>query len=68
MAIAETNGPVFRAPAIDVRGVFFFAGVIVCLLGAAMLVPALHTIVLACKLMSRATKDAATKFGCPHTY
>jgi trk/ktr system potassium uptake protein len=41
MAIGETNRRVFHAPAIDLPAVFFFAGVIVCLFGAAMLLPAI---------------------------
>ena len=41
MAIAETDRRAFQAPAIDIAAVFFFAGVIVCFFGAAMLLPAI---------------------------
>jgi trk system potassium uptake protein TrkH len=41
MAIAKINGPVLRAPAVDLRAVLFFAGVVVCFFGAAMLLPAI---------------------------
>ena len=41
MAIAETDRRAFQAPAIDMPAVFFFAGVIVCFFGAAMLLPAI---------------------------
>jgi trk system potassium uptake protein len=41
MAIAETDRPVFQAPAIDLPAVCFFAGVIVGFFGAAMLLPAI---------------------------
>ena len=41
MAIAETDSRAFKAPAIDLPAVFFFAGVIVCFFGAAMLLPAI---------------------------
>ena len=41
MTIAETARRVLQAPAIDLPAVFFFAGVIVCFFGAAMLLPAI---------------------------
>ena len=41
MAIAETDRPIVQAPAIDLSAVCFFAGVIVCFFGAAMLLPAM---------------------------
>lgn len=41
MAIAETDRSVAQAPVIDLPAVCFFAGVIVCFFGAAMLLPAI---------------------------
>jgi trk/ktr system potassium uptake protein len=41
MAVAETSRRAFQSSAIDLPAVFFFAGVIVCFFGAAMLVPAI---------------------------
>ncbi len=41
MAIAETSRRAFKSPAIDLSAVFFFAGVIVCFFGVAMLLPAI---------------------------
>ena len=41
MTIAETARRGLQAPAIDLPAVFFFAGVIVCFFGAAMLLPAI---------------------------